>query len=123
VPVDETLNARLTSLARLLEQLPAPASPAGDPLAQRLASIADDRLRLLGARLAQRASAGEMDAEDALLLRLLLHDYTAGVAHLRALVAALDEQMREAENTIKAGRRAVRLTNAHAEPDTTGADT
>jgi hypothetical protein len=120
VTVDETLNIRLISLAKLLEQLPAiPAvvSPVRGPRADGLDDIADDRLRLFGARLRERLSAVEMDGEDALLLRLLLQDFTTAVGCLRRGLREVEGQLLGVEDTIRQGRRAVRLLHAHSEPN------
>lgn len=116
---DQSLNHRLINLAKLLEQVPAPGLPTKsgreNPVAARLAAVADDRLRLLGETLRQRLDDGEMDAEDALLLRLLLEDYRAGVGHLRAIANSIDERLTAARNTIKDGRRAVALERSYNE--------
>lgn len=115
MPADPTLDERLISLAQLLQRFPkAHTSLASkDVVTTRLESIDDDRLGMLAARLQQRADVGTLDAEDALLLRLLVDEYTAAGAHLREVVQRLDESLTEAFEAIKAGRRAVMLTRAH----------
>lgn len=109
---DQSLNDRLISLARLLEQLPAPGTSA--PTAEGLAAgsldhIPDERLASLGARLALRQDVAELDAEDALLLRLLLQDYVTAVGILRARVREVEAQLLDVEGTIRKSRRAIRI--------------
>ena len=109
---DQSLNSRLISLARLLEQLPAPgtSAPTAEGLATAsLAHIPDERLASLGARLALRQDVTELDAEDALLLRLLLQDYVAAVGVLRARVREVEAQLLDVEGTIRKSRRAIRI--------------
>ena len=98
---DQSLNDRLISLARLLEQLPAPgtSAPTAEGLAAgSLAHIPDERLASLGARLSLRQDVTELDAEDALLLRLLLQDYVAAVGILRARVRRSEEHTSELQS-------------------------
>ena len=123
---DQSLNSRLISLARLLEQLPAPgtSAPTAEGLATAsLAQIPDERLASLGARLALRQDVTELDAEDALLLRLLLQDYVAAVGVLRARVREVEAQLLDVEGTIRKSRRAIRMARGDdGTSETTPAD-
>ena len=108
---DHALNERLMSLAKLLEQLPAPVpAAASDDNAARLAGIPDARLRTLGERLRARAHDAEMDAEDAMLLRLLLDEYVAAVRRVRTVADNIGESLNQAETALREGRRAALIT-------------
>ena len=82
-------------------------NPGVNPVAARLASIPDERLRQLGAMLKERIDEREIDAQDALLLRLLLDEYSTAVRQLRAVTEVIDQRLNAARMTIAAGRRAI----------------
>lgn len=116
---DQSLNHRLINLARQLEQVPTSGIPAtgedANPIAARLEAVADERLRLLRETLQERLDAGELDAEDALLLHLLLEDYRAGVGHLRAVATSINSRLTAVRQTIKDGRRTAALERSQGD--------
>jgi len=114
-------------LAEMLERLPTPdPDPSGaqaNPVVARLDSISDERMRRLGAMLKERIDEPDVDAADALMLRLLLDEYAAGVRHLRAAVSTIEKRLNAARSVIAESRRVaaaerarVAATRPSAEP-------
>lgn len=105
----EDLNARVMRLAGMLERFrapnPNPGSTNANPVVAHLESIPDERLRNLGAMLKERIDEGQIDAEDALLLRLLLDEYTAAVRQLRGAADIIDQRLNNARSAVSEGRR------------------
>ena len=83
----------------------APGTPTGNPVEAALGMIPDQRLQHIGALLRERIAEQDVNAEDALLIRLLLDDYTTSVLHLRAAAQRLEERLDAARTTIRDGRR------------------
>jgi hypothetical protein len=115
----DDLNARVMRLAEMLERFrapdPQPGAASANPVAARLDSIADERMRRLAAMLKERLSEPAVDAADALLLRLLLDEYSAGVRQLRAAARAVEERLNAARSVIAESRRAAAAARARAE--------
>ena len=109
MPIDD-LNARMLRLAETLGRLRAPTAPtrataAGNPIAAALERISDERLQQIGSLLRERIHDEDVNAEDALLIRLLLDEYAIAVLHLRAAAQMLEERLDAARLTIRDGRR------------------
>jgi hypothetical protein len=105
----EDLNARLMRLVETLDRHRAPdsaaASPDTHPVVAHLESVRDERLRGLVAMMKTRIDDRDVDAEDALLLRLLLEEYANAVGHVRAAAQMIDERLSTARKTLHEGRR------------------
>jgi hypothetical protein len=89
---------RLQQLAQILAESKALASTSArdtDPADVHIGSVALERIRRLTAQLTQQA-ATDIDDIDRLAMRLLLNDYTAAVAHLRAAMRLTEQRMAEA---------------------------
>lgn len=85
-------------LAETLDRFPAP-----DP----------ERLRRLADMIQQRVDESRIDAEDALLLRLLLDEYTGAVRQVRAAAQAIDTRLKAAASTVREGRRVARRARSN----------
>ena len=101
-------SPRLVRLDQILSQSPAVTPRAdADPGQVMLASVPLDRIRALTQELRDRPEA-DADDIDALTLRLLLNDYKAAVANLRAVANAADERLHAASGEINDLRKTVR---------------
>lgn len=107
--VANDLNVRLMRLAETLDRLRAPDSAAASsnahPVVARLESVRDERLRSLAAMMSTRIDERHVDAEDALLLRLLLDEYADAERQIRAAAQMIDERLSAARKTLNEGRR------------------
>jgi len=75
--------------------------------AERLAGVTEELRRRTGA---------EVDEIDALAMRLLLNDYTAAVARLRAVIRATEQRLSAAAPEIKGAMRVLgRIAEEHHE--------
>jgi hypothetical protein len=89
---------RLQRLAQILAESKALALTSArddDPADVHIGSAPVERIKRLTAELAQEAPA-DIDDIDQLAMRLLLNDYTAAVAHLRAAMRLTERRMAEA---------------------------
>ena len=71
-----------------------------------LGSVMIERIRRTTSELERRRT-GDIDAIDALTMRLLLVDYVAAVSHLRAVVRITERRLTGASAAIKEGGRRV----------------
>jgi hypothetical protein len=110
-------SRRLQRLAQILaESQAAPGStPAPDsgPTDVHLDSVSLERISRLTSELAQRAAI-DTDDIDRLTMRLLLNEYTAAVAHLRAAARLTEQRMLEATVAIQETRLYLRRRKKHA---------
>lgn len=103
-------STRLTRLDHILSQSPAALPTRGgdtDPGQVHLASVPLERIRALTLELQERSSAPQ-DEIDAITMRLLLNDYKAAVAHLRAVTNGVGAQLHTASEQISETRKTVR---------------
>lgn len=116
----DDLNTRVMRLAEILERFRAPepslSAANANPVAARLASIADERMRRLGALLKERIDEGDVDAADALLLRLLLDEYASAVRQLRAATKIIEQRLDAARTVVTKARRAAVAERALSGP-------
>jgi hypothetical protein len=94
---------RLQRLAQILAESKALASTSArdtDPTDVLIASVPLERISRLTAALTQQAPTG-IDDIDRLAMRLLLNDYTAAVAHLRAATRLTEQRVAEAHLPIQ----------------------
>jgi hypothetical protein len=110
-------SQRLQRLAHILaESQAAPGSasaPDRGPTDIHLDSVSRERISRLTSELAQRATI-DTDDTDRLTVRLLLNEYTAAVAHLRAAARLTEQRMLEAAGAIQETRRHLRRQKKHA---------
>jgi hypothetical protein len=122
-------SQRLADLERILAQ-PVALTPAGDdkadPAQLHLSSVPAERIRRLTAQLASLAP----DARDDVALvamRMLLNDYAAAVAHLRAALQVVAPRIESAAVPIHEGldmvRRERKLLTRQRPSDTTAPET
>jgi hypothetical protein len=113
----EDSSRRLQRLAQILaESKVALASTTGrdaDPGGFHLSSVPFERIGRLTSELGHRA-APDADDLDHLAMRLLLNDYTAAVAHLRATARLAEQRVAAAAVPIQETRRRIRLQAKHA---------
>lgn len=120
MPTDD-LNARVMRLAEMLERFPTldpdpdPSAAQADPVVARLGNIPDERLRRLAAMLRERIDEPDIDAADALMLRLLLDEYSAAVRQLRAATKVIEKRLNAARFVVADGRRAAASERARVE--------
>jgi paraquat-inducible protein B len=89
---------RLQRLAQILAEskpLPSTSARETDPADVHLGSVSLERISRLTAELSQK-TASDIDDIDRLAMRLLLNDYTAAVAHLRAAMRLAEQRMADA---------------------------
>lgn len=87
MPSSRDTSERLARLEQILSRTDGAQTVIGDtanPAEVHLGSIAEERIRLLTAEL-HGAGSGEDEPADALLMKLLLNEYTAALGHLRAV--------------------------------------
>jgi hypothetical protein len=99
-------SQRLLRLEHILSQSKPAAAAAsdGDPVKVHLSSVATDRIRQVTAELTCRNGV-DNDEIDMVAMRVLLNDYSAAVAHFRAVARAADEQIAAAAGPISDVRR------------------
>jgi hypothetical protein len=104
-------SARLARLDRILSQSPlATASHATadtDPGQVHLMSVPLERIQALTLELQER-SATDIDDVDAITMRLLLNDFKAAVAHLRAVANGADARLHTAGAELHESRKRLR---------------
>ena len=104
-------SARLTRLDRILSQSPpAPVSHASadtDPAQVHLMGVPLERIQGLTAELQERSTT-DADEVDAITLRLLLNDYKAAVAHLRAVANGVDARLHVVGAELHESRKTLR---------------
>jgi hypothetical protein len=111
---------RLQRLAQILAESKAPASTSArdtDPADVHIANVALERISRLAAELTQNAPT-DIDDIDRLAMRLLLNDYTAAVAHLRAATRLTEQRMAEAHAAIQEAGLHVRQREKRAKGTT-----
>ncbi len=89
---------RLQRLAQILAEskpLPSTSARETDPADVHIASVSFERISRLTAELLETTATGTDDI-DRLAMRLLLNDYTAAVAHLRAAMRLAEQRMSDA---------------------------
>jgi hypothetical protein len=113
-------STRIARLDQILAQSPPhPASRSADvdPNQVHLSSVPLDRIHALTVELEQRSTVAPDDL-DALTMRLLLNDYKAAVAHLRAVANSIDARLYATSNELhdirKVLRREQEMTAKHA---------
>ncbi len=109
VPDDHDLSRRLQRLeARVASRPRGDAAPAdsSDLVHWRMRSVPIDRIAHLTMELQQRSGA-DVDAVDALAIRLLLNDYTTSTTHLRAVTRTAGQRMVTASSRLKDVRAVV----------------
>lgn len=103
-------SARLLGLEQILatsrSALGSPGIGDGDAAELMLGSVMIERIRRTTSELERRRT-GDIDAIDALTMRLLLVDYVAAVSHLRAVVRITERRLTGASAAIKEGGRRV----------------
>ena len=113
----EDSSRRLQRLAQILaESKVALASTTGrdaDPAGFHLSSVPFERIGRLTSEMMQTA-APDVDDLDRLAMRLLLNDFTAGVAHLRATIRLVEQRVAAAAVPIQEARLRVRRREKHA---------
>jgi hypothetical protein len=104
-------SARLARLDRILSQSPphvaAHATTETDPGQVHLTSVPLDRIQALTMELQDR-STEDTDEVDAITMRLLLNDYKAAVAHLRAVANGADSRLHAVGAELHESRKTVR---------------
>jgi len=121
VPSSRDASERLVRLEQILSQTPSvsDAAPAGstDAAHVHLKAVPTERIRLLTAEL-QGAGSSELDESDAVVMKLLLNEYSSAVGHLRAVArmaaAAVDGVTAPTLETERAIRRHIKTIDAHA---------
>ncbi|MBM3819641.1 MAG: hypothetical protein FJW14_11615 [Acidimicrobiia bacterium] len=73
----------------------------------------DERLRSLTAMMQRRVHEPELGAEDALLLRQLLDEYTDAVRHVRSASQSIERTLNAAASAAREGRRITRRAHAN----------
>jgi len=97
---------RLQRLAQILAEskpLPSTSARETDPADVHIASVSLERIGRLTAELLA-TTATDIDDIDRLAMRLLLNDYTAAVAHLRAAMRLAEQRMADATLPIEEAR-------------------
>jgi hypothetical protein len=89
-------------LAATAPTVPAAGTQAADPATRQLATLPVERIRLVTNELQSRDGGG--DEIDRLAIRLLLNDYTAAVAQLRAVVRDAGQRIDAAAGPVAAVR-------------------
>jgi hypothetical protein len=84
-----------------------PASRSGETTEAHLASVPLDRIAHLTSELQQRLD-HDIDEVDALAMQLLLTDYAAAVAHLRAVARVAEQHVEKAAAPVDEARRFMR---------------
>jgi len=103
-------SSRLARLDRILSASAAPVAARTtdtDPDQVHLASVPLERIQALTLELQER-SAHVTDEIDAITMRLLLNDFKAAVAHLRAVSNSVDTRLYTAGRDIHESRKVVR---------------
>ena len=97
----ERLLAQTTSVMRATET-------DADPVGVHLAEVPEARIRVLTRMLQQQPTDGNDDI-DVLAMRLLLNDYAAAVAHLRAVARVAASLVDGVTAPVRQGHRLLRL--------------
>ena len=102
-------SADIDARLRALERIIASASPSlrradADPADMWLASLPIERVAKITDELQERTGR-DVDAVDAVAMRLLLKDYTIAVAQLRAIVHATEQRLSLAAPVLREGPR------------------
>jgi hypothetical protein len=104
-------SPRLARLDRILSQSPlnvaTHATTETDPGQVHLMSVPLERIQALTMELQER-SAADADEVDAITMRLLLNDYKAAVAHLRAVANGVDSRLLAVGAALHQSRKTVR---------------
>ena len=102
-------SARLASLEQILAQSPpvTHGSAATDPGQVHLASIPLERIAALTRELQEHQTLLP-DSIDAIAIRLLLNEYKAAVAHLRAVSNGVDARLHTVSEQLQKSRKTVR---------------
>jgi hypothetical protein len=106
--MDPDSSQRLIRLEQILaESKPAAAAASdGDPVKVHLGSVPAERIRQVTAELTCRNGV-DNDEIDIVAMRVLLNDYSAAVAHFRAVARKAEEQIAAAAGPIAEFRRFV----------------
>jgi hypothetical protein len=107
---------RLQRLAQILADSKALASTSArdtDPADVHIGSVALERIKRLTSQLTLQAPT-DIDDIDRLAMRLLLNDYIAAVAHLRATMRLTEQRMSDATLPIQEARLQVRQRDKRA---------
>jgi hypothetical protein len=107
---------RLQQLAQILADSKALASTSArdtDPADVHIGSVALERIKRLAMELTQQGRT-DIDDIDRLTMRLLLNDYTAAVAHLRAAMRLTEQRMSDATLPIQEAGLRVKQRDRHA---------
>ena len=104
-----SISADIDARLRALERIIALASPSvrrtgADPADEWLASLPIERVAKITDELQERTGR-DVDAVDAVAMRLLLKDYTIAVAQLRAIVHATEQRLSAAAPVLREGPR------------------
>ena len=102
-------SARVARLDQLLSQSSPPATRGADVDLQQvlLTGVPLERIRAVTVELQERADAPPDDL-DALTMRMLLNDYKAAVAHLRAVATVVDARLHALGEELHHTRKVVR---------------
>ena len=108
--IPSSAQDRLREIERIIAQTPSVVTSnqgAEDPVAVHLADVPAARIRELTRILNQRPLEGNDDI-DAVAMRLLLNDYMAAIAHLRAVARAAASLVDGAAAPVKQSQRFLR---------------
>ena len=108
--IPSSAHDRLREIERIIAQtryVLASNQSADDPVAVHLADVPSARIREL-TRILQQPPMGGNDDIDALAMRLLLNDYMAAIAHLRAVARAAASLVDGAAAPVKQTQRFLR---------------
>jgi hypothetical protein len=108
VPKADTAAQRLQRLERILALAPTAISPSvesdSDGVQMSLRTLPLERIRQLTSEVSARSQA-EIDAVDAVAIRVLLNDYRAAVSSLRAVARTAARRVAAASEPINRTRR------------------
>ena len=109
MPLPRDVTTRLAHLEDILAHTTSGTGLAShtntDPAQVHLNSVPVERIRRLSAEL-EAGSASDLDAVDAVIMRLLLSEYTSAVAHLRAVAQMAASRVDHAGGPLREARRA-----------------
>jgi hypothetical protein len=110
----------LQELEQILSQSVVPMSAQrgdADPVRVHLDSVPLERMRRLASEL-QQQSPDAADDLDSVMVRLLLNDYTAAIAHLRAVARLAEQNVASAGASIHGAKALLQQEGAPAENGT-----
>jgi hypothetical protein len=111
------ISQRLQELEQILSEAVVPTSAQrgdADPAGVHLDSVPLERIRRIASEL-QRQSPDAADDLDSVMARLLLNDYTASIAHLRAVARLAEQSVAAAGTSIHGARVLVQQDGAPAQ--------